>query len=128
MAQVVSKSATQASGSNTVTAIPGTGNTVLLEMSVWGLWQLFLTIAVTVQNLDAFIVEGRVPGGDYFTLTSAITSTPGGLVVAASGTLATTTSGSSAWAAINVRGLDSVRISASAASDGAAVVIQASAI
>ena len=112
---------------NTLTDIPATGNTVLLELPVRGLSQAFIRFAVADQALDAFIVEGRADTGAYVSLLTAITATPGGLVVAASGTLASQAAGTSGWCVLNVRGMDQIRISASAAVDGADVIISASA-
>ncbi len=127
MAQVTNKEQLFSSATNTLTDIPATGNTVLLELPVKGCAQMFVRFAVADQALDTFIVEGRAEGGAYVSLLTAITSTPGGLVVAASGTLASTAAAASAWCMLNVRGMDQVRISASAAVDGADVTISASA-
>ena len=128
MAQTTSKTRNFSSASNTVTGIAATGNTVVLELPVQGLKKAFIRFSVTTQALDAFIVEGRAhDGGTYQSLLTAITSTPSGLVVAASGTLASTAAAASAWCMLVVEGLESLRISVSAAADGAAVAIEASA-
>jgi len=129
MAQTASREPNFASASNLAVAVAGTGNTELLEINTRGLQQLAVQFVVTTQNLDAFIVEGRPEGSPtYSTITSAVTATPGGVVIAASGTLASAAAGTTLhFCILNVRGLSFVRIKGSAAADSAAVDIYASA-
>ena len=94
--------------------IPATGNTVLLDLTVAGLAHLGVQINPTVNNLDAFVVEAKFhPSGDWVSLYTAITSTPAGLILAASGTLASLAAAATGWFIMDVRGLYGVRISAS---------------
>ena len=99
---------------NTAT-IPATGNTVITTNILQGMIQnLGVSFTVGVNNLDAFVVEIQFhQDGPWITYTSAITSTPAGLIIGASGTLATTAAGATAWFLMDVRGLYGVRISAS---------------
>lgn len=122
-----SRSPKLAEAKNIVTGIDATGNTDILELDVRGLSQAFVALTAATQALDAFIVSGRAIGSAAYTsLYTAITSTPGGLIVAASGTLASL-SGASGWFVMNVLGLDKIKISVSAAVTGADVTIYGSA-
>lgn len=133
MPQVQSKTQNSVRASNVVAAIPAAGNTELLEVLTENLTQLNVEVVLTTQAFDAFIVEGKVtPDSAYITLTNAIVGsatlapTPVGLVIAASAhTFAALAAGQTAWAALNVASLYAVRISASAAVDGANVTIRA---
>ena len=99
--------------SNSVT-IPATGDTILLEVPTLGLKNIGVEFDVGVNNLDTFVVSVQFhPDGAFRTLYSAITSTPAGLIIAASGTLASTAAATSGWFIMDVRGLYAVRISAS---------------
>jgi len=94
--------------------IPAAGNTVLLDLTVKGLAHLGVQINPTVNDLDAFVVEAKFhPSGDWVSLYTAITSTPAGLILAASGTLASLAAAATGWFIMDVRGLYGVRISAS---------------
>ena len=94
--------------------IPAAGNTVLLDLTVQGLAHLGVEIKPTVNDLDAFVVEAKFhPGGDWVSLYTAITSTPAGLILAASGTLASLAAAATGWFIMDVRGLYGVRVSAS---------------
>ena len=94
--------------------IPAAGNTVLLDLTVAGLAHLGVEVKPTVNDLDGFLVEVKFsPDADWVTLTSAITSTPAGLILAASGTLATLAAAATGWFIMDVRGLYGVRVSAS---------------
>lgn len=122
-----SRSPKLSQASNVATGVLASGNTTLLTVDVRGLSQLFVSVLVATQALDAFIVSGRAIGAaDFVSMYTAITSTPGGLIVAASGTLASL-SGAQGWFVMNVRGLDAVQIAVSAGSDGADVTLYASA-
>lgn len=94
--------------------IPVTGNTTILEVPTLGLKTIGVEFDVGVNNLDALIVSAQFhPDDTFHTLYSAITSTPAGLIIAASGTLASTAAGSSGWFIMDVRGIYKVRVSAS---------------
>lgn len=96
------------------TAIPATGNTDILEIVTLGLKNIALDFDVTVNNLDGFIVSAKFHPDDVFhSLYTAITSTPGGLIIAASGTLASQAAASSGWLVMDVRGIYSIKISVS---------------
>ena len=94
--------------------IPATGNTVILEVPTLGLRNIGVEVSVGVNALDAFIVSAQFhPNGAFQQLYAAITSTPAGLILAASGTLASTGAGSTGWFIMDVRGIYKVRVSAS---------------
>jgi hypothetical protein len=104
---------------NLATTCAGTGNTVLLDMTVLGLDRLSVVVLPTVHAIDVFLVEVKLhPSTDWVTLTSAVTATPAGLVIAASGTLASLGAAAVGWVVLDVRGIYGVRISVSGASDG----------
>ena len=126
MAQSLSKFQAGVIASNTVTAITAAGNTDVLEFGVSHVAQTFVQFSVATQALDAFIVQGRTCDGAYINLYTAITATPGGLILAASGTLASTAAAGTGWFMMNTLGIDSIKIQVSAAVDGAAVTISAS--
>lgn len=78
---------------------------------------LAVELIVGVRTLDAFLVEAQFhPSGDWFTLTAAVTAVPAGLILAASGTLASLAPGNG-WFIMDVRGLYAVRVSASCITD-----------
>ncbi|MBK8773012.1 MAG: hypothetical protein IPM06_21630 [Rhizobiales bacterium] len=108
--------------------IPATGNTVLLEVPTLGLKNIGVDFDVGVNALDTFVVSAQFhPDGAFQTLYSAITSTPAGLIIAASGTLASTGAGATAWLLMDVRGIYKVRFSASGtAADTTTVAIRCS--
>lgn len=94
--------------------IPAAGNTVILEVPTLGLRNIGVEVSVGVNALDAFIVSAQFhPNGAFQQLYAAITSTPAGLILAASGTLASTGAGSTGWFIMDVRGIYKVRVSAS---------------
>lgn len=128
VAMTQSYNKTYANATSVASAIPATGNTDLLEICTRGLAQLFVQFDVTTQALDGFIVSGKAQDGSYKSMYTAITSTPGGLIVAASGTLASTAAAAGGWFVMNVKGLDYVKVSVSGATDDtAAVTMQAQA-
>lgn len=69
-------------------------------------------------------ITGRALSGARL-FSSAITATPGGVVLAASGTLASLAAGSTGWALLDVRPFVAVKFQASAAVDGADLTIRA---
>lgn len=118
MAQVTGRTQTYIRAKNEAVVIPAAGNTVLLDLTVAGLAHLGVEVKPTVNNLDGFLVEVKFsPDADWVTLTSSITSTPAGLILAASGTLATLAAAATGWLIMDVRGLYGVRISASGSVD-----------
>lgn len=94
--------------------IPATGNTTILEVPTLGLKNIGMEFDVGVNDIDTFIVSAQFhPDDSFHTLYSAITSTPAGLIIAASGTLASTAAAASGWLIMDVRGIYKVRFSAS---------------
>lgn len=119
-----------ASISNTVT-LAASGNTVIAELNLLTeVEKVSFQIDNTVQALDAFIVEGRVhQDASYFTIASAAGdfSAPSGRILpGVSGAPVTLAASASARFDMDTSGLYSVRVSASAAVDGAVVTIYAS--
>lgn len=101
-----------------VTALPATGNTDVLELPTLGLKNIGVAFTPAVNAIDAFIVSAKFhPDDTYHTLYNAITSTPAGLIIAASGTLASTGAGTTAWFTMDVRGIYSIKISVSGSTD-----------
>lgn len=126
MAQEQSKTPGRVEGTNAVLNLPAAGNTDLLELQTGDLERLAIEIVVADQALDAFIMQAKVhQDSAYVQITNAITATPGGVVIAASGTFATTGAGVTNWALLDVRPFHSVKFLASAAVDGADVTIRA---
>ena len=112
--QVGGRTGTSLKYTRTGQVIPAAGNTVLLDLTVAGLAHLGVEVKPTVNDLDGFLVEVKFnPDADWVTLTSAITSTPAGLILAASSTLATLAAAATGWFIMDVRGLYGVRVSAS---------------
>ena len=103
---------------------PATGNTVVSTMLLQNVIDhLAVQLTVAVHAIDGFLVEVQFhPNGDWVTLTSSITSTPAGLILAASGTLASQTVGSG-WFLMDTRGIYGVRISASGSVDDTTTVL-----
>ena len=126
MAQTQSKTPTKVFASNTVANIPATGNTDLLDVQTLGIERLAVEIVLSAdQALDAFIMQAQItPESAFVTITSSITATPGGVVLAASGTLATLSAGATGWALLDVRPFYAVKFQASAAVDGADATIR----
>lgn len=111
-------------GSATKTLV-ASGNQTVADIVVEGHEYLTIDVAVATQNLDAFIVNGKAhPDGTFRQLTNAITATPGGIVIAASTTFASIAAAGGGTAVLLVKGLHSVQIQASAASDGAVLTLK----
>ncbi|MHB8388023.1 MAG: hypothetical protein ACYDBH_00415 [Acidobacteriaceae bacterium] len=130
MTQITSRNGGQVSPSlfaeNVALALNGTTSTVLLDIPTLELERLGFEFDLTTQALSAFLVEGRFhPDDSYHTITNAVTATPAGLILAASGTLASQAAGSSGWFIMDVGGLYDVRVSATAAVSGAVVTARA---
>ena len=106
-----------------VITIPATGNTVLATMILQHMIQnLNVSLTPAVHAIDGFLVEVMFhPEGPWVTYTSAITSTPAGLILAASGTLASQAVGTG-WFIMDVRGLYGVQVSASGSVDDTTTV------
>lgn len=134
MAQTQNKTAHSVVAYNTVAAILAAGNTELLEVLVDGIEQVWVEVVLTTQAFDAFIIEGKMtPESGYLTLTNAVVGSasaapqPVGLILAASAhTFASLAAAATGWLLLNTHGLYSIRISASAAVNGANVTIRAS--
>lgn len=109
--------------------VPASGNTRLADLDVAAFEQLTIQIVVATQALDGFRVSVRPKGGVAYTLmysASGDYTSPAGLVVDASGDLTALAAGSSGILVLDVSGLDSVRLEASAALDSASVTVIAS--
>lgn len=115
------------SASSVATAITAAGDSILMTIPTLGLKNIGVDFSVTLQALDAFKVSAQFHQDSAFVLLySAITSTPAGLIIAASGTLASQAASSTGWFIMDVRGIYAVQISVSAAVDGAAVTMRCS--
>lgn len=113
--------AAQSDGATTVAAA---GTTTLATYDVQGHSRLSVEISVATQALDAFAITGRThASASYQTLynTAGQFLTPTGILVGTSGDLTTIAAGSTGWFLLDVSGLESIRITASAAADSAAV-------
>lgn len=111
-----------------VTAIPATGNTVVMEIPTLGLKNIGVQINPTVRNLDAFIVRAKFhPEGAWVDLYNAIDATPteSPLVTAASGTLAGLAADATGWFTMDVRGIYGIQIalSTTGGDDGACTLL-----
>ncbi len=126
MPQAMTKTPGGVIGSNTVAAITAAGNTELIELDTQDIDRLSIEFVLTTQAFDALIMQAKIhPDSSYVQITAAITATPGGVVVAASGTLASLAAGTTGWALLDVRSFSSVKFLASAAVDGANVTVRA---
>ncbi len=128
MAQVQSVDPGKVIAENVGVTVPAAGNTTLLEVPVDDVAFMGLSIAVATQNLDAFLVQGRMsPNDAYQTILSAAAdyTTPAGIVVDASGDLTVQAAGTSGWLLLNVLPFHSIRIQASAVANNASVTARA---
>lgn len=127
MAQSQFKTPGSVEASNVLTDIPATGNTTLLEIDVNDIDQLVVELVTSAdQAADVFTVQAKVhPNSDYVSILTAITATPGGLVVFSTGTLASQAAGTSALCVLNVSGFFSLKFIGSAAVDGEDLTIRA---
>jgi hypothetical protein len=115
-------------GKNESVSVPATGNTQLLEIITEAIEKVSFQVDNTVQALDAFIVEARVHrDAAYVTVANAAGdfSAPSGRILSATGALVTLAAAASGRFDMDVSGLYSVRVSASAAVDSAVVNIYA---
>lgn len=110
---------------NAAVSVAVAGLTTLLELvDVGDLVRIFFQMDVTVAALDAFQVQGKFhEGGAYVALYSAAAAftSPAGLIVGASGDLTAQGAGTTGWFVMEVRGLKSLRIQASANTNPATV-------
>ena len=110
--------------------LSATGNTQLIEINLLtGVEKVSFQIDNTVQALDAFVVEGRVhPDATYFTIANAAAdfSTPTARIFNVSGAPCSLAASASARFDLDTSGLYSVKVSASAAVNGAVTSIYAS--
>lgn len=98
--------------------------TSLIILNVAGYERLALSIDVTVNALDQFVVKGRTHGdGTLMTLFNAGAdfTSPAGLVVDASGNLTTQAVGSG-WVVLDVSGWDKIEIQAASGNVAGSVV------
>ena len=108
-----------------VVTIPATSSpsTVVATMILQHMIQnLNVSLTVAVHAIDTFIVEVMFhPEGPWVSYATGITSTPAGLILAASGTLASQAAGTG-WFIMDVRGLYGVQVSASGSVDDTTTV------
>lgn len=94
--------------------IPASGDTTLLEVPTLGLKNIGVAFDVGVNAIDTFVVSAQFhPDDSFHQIDNAVTATPAGLIIAASGTLASTAAAASGWLLMDVRGIYKVRFSAS---------------
>ncbi len=101
---------------NEAVAVVQTGNTALIEVDTSCIENLAVEAVVTGQNLDAFVVQGKVhPESTYVTLASATAdyTTPNSPIIRASGDLTGITAGATGWFLMDVRPFYSVKVLAS---------------
>lgn len=123
MAQAMSKDQKEMTASIAGFVNAAATTNLLLELDVTGMAHLAVEVKPTVRALDAFVVDAKFhPSGDWVTITSAITSTPAGLILAASGTLASLGAAATGWFIMDVRGLVGVRVSVSGTIDDTGLV------
>lgn len=104
------------------------GVTTLLEIPTENIRELGIEIAVTVNNLDAFEVHGKMhPSGAYHALYSAAGdyTSPVGLVIGTSGDLTAQAATTTGWIILDVAPLYAVKITASAVTGAATVTARA---
>ncbi len=101
---------------NEAVTVAQTGNTALIEVDTSCIENLAVEAVVTDQNLDAFVVQGKVhPESTYVTLASATAdyTTPKSPIIRASGDLTGITAGATGWFLMDVRPFYSVKVLAS---------------
>lgn len=102
--------------SNTSVTVAQSGNTTLLDVDVSRYDRIMVHVAVTGQNLDAFLIKGAGSlDGTLETLysTAANFTAPTGLIVGASGDLTTLAAAATGWFIMDTTGLKRVQILAS---------------
>lgn len=106
-------------------AVPQSGNTTLLEVDVSLYDRIWVEVVCAEQALDAFIVQGKFHGdGHYVSLasTAAHYTAPAGVIYGSSGDLTTLAAAATGWIAIDVSGLDAIKILASSGNVAGSVV------
>lgn len=124
MAQVTNRDRSELAAHSLAASLLAAGNTTLLELPTKGLTNVGVQVDVTVQALDAFLIQGKFnANGAFVTLYSAAGNftTPAGLIINASGDLTAQAAGTTGWFLMDVRGLYAIKVLASAAVDGALV-------
>lgn len=109
--------------------VAAAGNTTLATLDVKGQKRLsFEVVNQGAQAFDAFTIQGRFhENGDYVNLYTTGYTTPTGILQGASGDLTTLASAATGWFIMDVSGLESVRVTASAAAGGTSADIYAGA-
>lgn len=127
MAQTQIKTPGCVQAENVLTDILAAGNTDLLEIDVSDIEQLAVELVTSAdQAADVFSVQVKVhPNSSYITILSAITSTPAGIVLLSTGTLASQAAGTSHVLLLNVQGFFSMKFIGSAAVNGEDLTIRA---
>jgi len=126
MAQTTDKQPGRVIADNVAVVVALATNSVLLEVPVEDIDQLGVEVTPATNAFDAFIFEGRMsPNGVYQTIRSATWATPSGLLLASSGDIAALAAASPGFIVLDVRGLYSVRFSASAGTGAGPATIRA---
>lgn len=101
-----------------------TTSTVVLEVNIPdSAFKIGVVLEPTVRALTALLVEAKThPNAPYRTITSAITVTPPAPVTSANATLATLAAAAIGWFFMDVKGMHSVRISATCATDNTGLI------
>lgn len=96
------------------TAIPAGSTVAIMEFMTLGLKNIGVAFNVITNNLDVFTVRAKFhPEDTFHDLYTAITATPAGLILAASGTLASTAAAAGGWFTMDVRGIYAIQIAVS---------------
>jgi hypothetical protein len=101
---------------NEAVAVAQTGNTTLIEVDTSRIEKLAVEAVVTGQDLDAFVVQGKIhPESTYVTLASATAdyTTPNSPILMASGDLTGLAAAATGWFLMDVRPFSSVKVLAS---------------
>ena len=110
---------------NLAVSVAATGNTDLLIIPCLGLDRIMVEFAVTVQALDAFIIQAKATMAAAFVTLYSVTTdytSPKGLLIGASGDLTLQGAGTTGWFIMEVSGLTEIKVQASANVAGAATV------
>lgn len=111
-----------------VTSVPSSGLTSILEIETLGDDRIYVSLTSASQALNAFQIQARAnPDDSYQTLysTSGDYTSPKGILVGVSADLTSLAAGTPAWLILEVRGLESVRLRATAATGTATLTVHA---
>ena len=128
MAQTTSITPGKLVAENAAVSVAVAGTTELLDLLVEGINEVGIEIVVTVNNLDAFQVHGKVSkDSTYQVLYSAAGdyTTPVGLIIGTSGDLTAQAAATTGWIFLDVSPLYGLKIMASAVTGAATVTARA---